>query len=222
VAARDGAYDRPLVLSVAQNEGNVGGGPLAGSVRRLGFRNPADWMGQPHAEAGWSADLRQDQAFSHATFHYPAWRIARAMTQTRSARRWLALWNFTGSHRGVAGHSSELPFLFGNVQWACPRTGGADGENQVTERALRMSEVMMRLMANLVAQNDPGKDYRHATDFDLFPDLPGCTLEPYRLGRPEHWNVIGKNGMDAEKAPVECRFEPYLPGYWLDYLRRLD
>lgn len=221
-AARDGAFDRPLVLSVAQNEGDVGGGPATPYLRRLGLRNEAEWMAQPYADATWSPTLRQDQAFSHSTFHYPAWRIARAMTERRSANRWLALWNFSGSGRGTAGHSSELPYLFGNAQWGCPRTGGADGENQLTERALRMSELMMRMMANLVAQNDPNKDYHHSTDMDLFPNLSGFAMEPYRMGKPENWNVIGKNGQDAEKAPVECRFEPYMAGAWMDYLGRLE
>lgn len=222
-AARDGAYDRPLILSSAQNEGNVtGGGTPTPLVRRLGLRNEADWMRQAYTDDGWTAALRQDYAFSHSTFQYPAWRIARAMAETRSAQSWLALWNFTGSGRGMAGHSSDLPFLFGNVQWACPRSGGADGENQLTERALRMSEQMMRLMAGLVGRNDPSKAYRHDSDFDLFPDLDRFRLEPHDPARPEHWNVIGKNAQGAEKAPVSCRHQPYLRGAWLDYLSRLE
>lgn len=222
-AAKDGAYVKPLIVSSAQNEGNAGGSAaITGLIRRLNVFDEAEWMRQAYTDVAWTADFRQDMAYSHSTFQYPAWRIARGMYQTASSTPYLVLWNFTGSAGGSAGHSSELPFMFGNVQWGCPRTGGADGENQVTARALLMAEGMMQIVANFANSANPNTLYSHATDFDLFATDPGFSLTSYSTALPERWNIIGKNGLNASAAPVQCVHEDYFAGAWLDYLNRLE
>lgn len=222
-AARAGAYTRPLVSLAAQDESNVGSGTTTGLVRRLNVFDEAEWQAQAYVDPAWNEDQRASIAWSHSTFQYPAWRITRAMAETVSAPSWLLLWAFTGSNGSTATHSSDLPFVFGNTQWGCPKTGGVDGENEITLRAIDMSNRMMQAFANYIANGNPNTLYSRGTDFDLFASPGYFTIEQYSMANPERWNVIGRNSATtAASAPVECRYENYLPGAWLDYMGRLE
>lgn len=221
-AAKAGAYTRPLVTLSAHDESNVGGGTTTNLIRRLGVFDEAEWQAQAYVDPAWTEGQRADIAWSHSTFQYPAWRIARAMAETASAASWLLLWAFTGSGGGTAGHSSDLTFLFGNPQWGCPGTGADGDPNKIDARAILMSDRMMQAVANYVANNNPSTLYSRGTDFNLFAAPTYFTLSPYGTANPERWNVIGRNSATtAFAAPVECRHEDYLPGAWLDYLGRL-
>lgn len=238
-AAKAGAYDRNLIVSSAQNEASLladlpdenddaevaeatATSQVNTYVRRLNVMDNTEWMRQDYTPEDWTNTQRRNAAYSQAIFQYPAWRIARAMKQTASATSWLALWNFTGSGRGTAGHSSDLPFIFGNVQWSCGGTGAEGNPNLLTERALRMSNCMQQVMANYVANNDPSAMYSNGTDLDLF-ETPGYfTLVPYDVALPQRWNVFGKNAYNAFEAPIECTHVNYAIGSFVDYEQRLE
>lgn len=240
-AAKAGAYARPLIVSCAAHEASLLSEPddtdagisqTNNYIRRLNVFDRDEWLRQTYTDAGWDTTESRDISYNQAVFHYPAWRIARAMAQTASANRWLCMWNFTasGAANSTAGHSSDVAMMFGNPHWgaggrgtdADPITGAAADPNRLTCRAIDMSNRMMQMLANFVGNGDPGSLYSRGTDFNLFASPGYFSPVQYSTGTPEHWNVIGKNALDAGSAPVECRHEAYFAGAWLDYLDRLE
>lgn len=142
--------------------------------------------------------------YTHAVFGYAAWRVARAAAETGSAAAWLLVNNFSANSIW-AGHSQEVPLMFGNMEW---NVGGVQDFPAATPAGLyanqRMdglyaSEIAMQMLAALAATGDPAGAYSYG-GFDLFADNPPAdggslsldALTSYSMANAGHVNVIGK------------------------------
>lgn len=242
-AAKAGKFTKPIVLAVAENESSISPSfvaepmspaqtankkRIAGNYLRLiRFPQYETWAAQPWVPASWisggSWAEQRRKIYSHCTFHFAAWRVANAMSETGSAPAYLAMWNF--STQGRANHSADVHFLFGNVEWNASMSGTAA---MVTARTLLMADSMMQSMANFAASGgNPNTVYTHAAssaepgttgDFGLFASPVALTLTAYNHAtNPEHWNIWGANNLDPGNNPVQCVHTAYLPGAWLGY-----
>lgn len=142
--------------------------------------------------------------YTHAVFGYPAWRMARAATETASATVWLLLNNFSANSTW-AGHSQEVPLLFGNPSWVVAGLAdfpsatppGVYANNRMD--GLYASGIMMQMFAAVAATGNPEGAYSYA-GFDLFTGNPPAdggslslaSLTPYTLAQPGHHNILGK------------------------------
>jgi len=142
--------------------------------------------------------------YTHAVFGYPAWRMARGMADTASAPVWLLLNNFSANSIW-AGHSQEVPLLFGNPSWVVAGLAdfpsatppGIYANNRMD--GLYASGMMMQMFAAVAATGNPEGSYSYA-GFDLFTGNPPAdggslslaSLTAYTLAQPGHHNILGK------------------------------
>lgn len=104
-----------------------------------------------------------------------------------------------------AGHSQEVPLLFGNPSWVVAglqdfpsaNPPGVYANNRMD--GLYASGMMMQMFAALAATGNPEGSYSYA-GFDLFAgnrpanggSLSLASLTPYSLAQPGHHNILGK------------------------------
>lgn len=194
---------------VSVDYADVGGGAI--NYTGLGHLS-SSWFGRvAHSPNIPSADSLEAEnrrvLYTHAVFGYPAWRVARAATETASATAWLIVNNF--SPNGVwASHSQEVSLMLGNIEWvvagkkefdviATPDPGWYVANYM---DSIYASEFMMQALAALAATGDPDGAYTYL-GFDLFDDpatLPSPasyvqpTFQEYEVANPGYANVIGK------------------------------
>ena len=194
---------------------------LNGWAQRLGYASYTAWKAGAWMPVGGLEGLSSAQyktstdalavdcenrrvLYTHAVFGYPAWRMARAATSTASATVWLMLNNFSANSTW-AGHSQEVPLLFGNPSWVVAGLAdfpsatppGTYANNRMD--GLYASEIMMQMFSALAATGDPEGAYSYA-GFDLFTSNPPAdggslsltSLTAYTLAQPGHHNVLGK------------------------------
>jgi carboxylesterase type B len=194
---------------------------LDGWAQRLGYADYTAWKAGAWQPVGGLMSLSSAQfktsvdalavdcenrrvLYTHAVFGYPAWRMARAATSTGSATVWLMLNNFSANSTW-AGHSQEVPLLFGNPSWVVAGLAdfpsatppGTYANNRMD--GLYASEIMMQMLAGLAATGDPEGSYSYA-GFDLFVSNPPAdggslsltSLTAHTLSQPYHHNVLGK------------------------------
>lgn len=237
-------------------------------AQRLGYATYAAWLAAPWQPVGGLESLSSAQfkasidplaadcepkrvLYTHAVFSYAAWRVARAAAETGSAAAWLLVNNFSANSIW-AGHSQEVPLMFGNVEWI---VGGVQDFPDATPPGLyanqRMdglyaSEMMMQMLAALAATGDPGGAYSYA-GFDLFASNPpadgGSTslaaLTEYTLAQPGHANILGKyfdplNNLNAgtfdglgaldlvSQRDAKLQYGAFMYAAMLDYLDKLE
>ena len=242
-AAKAGRFTKPIVMAVAENESNLAPSFVAepatpeaetdkkrvasNYLRLIHYPQYDTWAAQPWVPASWisggSWAEQRRKIYSHCTFHFAAWRIANAMSETASAPAYLALWNFSTS--GRANHSSDVHFLFGNVEW---NAGMSGAEAMVTARTLLMADAMMQRLANFAASGgNPNTAYAYVAsgaeptttgDFSLFAAPVALTMTAYNHAtNPEHWNILGANDLTPGDNPAQCVHASYLPGAWIGY-----
>jgi carboxylesterase type B len=194
---------------------------LDGWAQRLGYATYAAWKAGAWQPVGGLSALSSAQyktsidplavdcenrrvLYTHAVFGYPAWRMARAMAATASAPVWLILNNFSANSTW-AGHSQEVPLLFGNPSWVVAGLQDFPGANPPgvypnnRMDGLYVSSMMMHMFAALAATGDPEGSYSYA-GFTLFAGNPPAnggslslsSLTAYTLSQPGHHNVLGK------------------------------
>lgn len=223
-AAKDTKLLKPLLISACENEATVAGdyaswsdATTSGYTRNLNLEDYDQWQKLAWINGGWSATEHRRLIYNHSAFQYPAWRIARAMFTTASATAYLMLWGFSGA--STADHSTDIHYLFGNVEW---NVGMSGAEAKVTARMLEMADGMMQLFANMAANQNPNTAYSSATDFDLFATPPAFTVTAYDTASEYHWNVAGSvTAGGAGTAPIAIANTAYFGGAWADYLSRL-
>lgn len=194
---------------------------LDGWAQRLGYADYAGWVAGAWQPIGGLQSLPSAQfktsidplavdcenrrvLYTHAVFGYPAWRMARAATETASATVWLLLNNFSANSIW-AGHSQEVPLIFGNPSWVVAGLQDFPSANPPGTYAnnrmdgLYASEIMMQMLAGLAATGNPDGAYSYA-GFDLFVSNPPAdggslslaSLTANTLAQPGHHNVLGK------------------------------
>lgn len=243
-AAKAAKFTKPIVMAVAENESNLlssfpeepAATPEAREAKRrvasnllrlINYPQYEVWAAQPWVPASWisggSWAEQRRKIYSHCTFHFAAWRIANAMSETGSAPAYLALWNF--STQGRANHSSDVHYLFGNVEWNAAMSGT---EAMVTARTLLMADAMMQSMANFAASGgNPNTAYAYAAsaaeptttgDWNLFASPVTHTMVAYNHATNlNHWNIWGQDDLTPGNNAVQCVHAAYLPGAWADY-----
>lgn len=243
-AAKAGRFTKPIVMAVAENESNLlssfpdepAATPEAQEAKRrvasnllrlIQYPQYEVWAAQPWVPAAWisggSWAEQRRKIYSHTTFHFAAWRIANAMSETASGTCYLALWNF--STQGRANHSSDVHYLFGNVEWNASMSGA---EAMVTVRTLQMADAMMQSMANFAASGgNPNAAYAYAAsaaeptttgDWNLFASPVTHTMVAYNHAtKLNHWNIWGQDDLSPGDNAAQCVHAAYLPGAWTDY-----
>jgi hypothetical protein len=168
-------------------------------VYRLGQLAESFWISVLVINVGDTENRRV--LFTDAVFGYPAWRIARACTETGSAPAWL-LKNNQSLNAIFAGHSAMVSYLFGTTEW---QVSGVLGDGATADTNLHMdgilsAEIMMQKLAAHAATGNPNGAY-HYDGFNLFSDpatLPTDggsitgSMTPYALTQPDMADTFGK------------------------------
>jgi len=207
-AARAGALaDVPLVISVCGNEAslqgvsrvdqpfsyNADGGAEVVSQNWAAIRGIAPW-------SNWSDEEQKRMLYQLAIWAAPA----RAVAQAHAAQgndAWALWWNYKSPGNGgdYAGHSSDMAYLFGNVQW---QTGlASDGETaRIHEQDVRCAELMAQSLLGLAVNGDPALPWAGATNLrQWLPPLTTWAWQAYEVPR-RNWNVIGTTARAANGA----------------------
>lgn len=218
-AAAAGAFTKPVVFVTAENEATMAtdhptwGAGVAGNYLRL-LRVPSfqDWERAPWMPA-WSTVEKNRQAYQHSIWHWPAWRMARAAAMAGNAYTYLMFWGFGA---GAAPHTGDVTYIFGNLEWSA----GMDGtQARVTERMVRMSDGIMRLIRNLAYNGNPNTNAAASSQtFNLFATRPSFPLAAYTEVNTSYWNIAGSTAtLGGGTAPVQITHAEYLPGAWSYY-----
>lgn len=229
-AARSGAFDKPCIIAVMEHEASQAGDYAAWSnetasnyVRRLNYFSFEEWEKAAWVPGSWSAEEKRRQVYNHSVWFYPAWRIAKAITDVSGVRAYLCLWGFANS---TSRHGTAVEFTFGNLEWHVGLYGGVTTpyEARVTERMLKMSVGWMQLVVNLAYNEDPAiAAPACAQSFKLYASPPALSLQQWSGANPERWNVVGDAGAltASGTAPVQIVNQDYLAGAWLDYFGKM-
>lgn len=217
-----GGIEKPLWCNVAASEAHGLVGDMAavnhtGLARRLGFFDYVEWKTQPWAPAGGLWEHGR-VLYAHATFVYPAWRIARGMADTDSAPVWLSMWGISGDGQPWASHTSDLGFINGAIEW---RVALAGDEARISARLMLAVDAMQQAFANYCASGDPNTHYGYPGDWSLFAAPVAFGLAEYSLADPYTWNIFGTNSEGQTlDAPVQCIQGEWFAGAMAAYFDR--
>lgn len=215
--------DIPMVVGFAEHEASLVGGatPTINEnyfASLLGFMTAAQLYTSAGYDGAWSSDERKRILYRHAVFELPARLIAEAHADNGNDT-WLYFWNYADGGQTYAGHSTDMAYLFGNVEWSVALTAEtADAEAKVTAQCLLMSDGMMKSLVAFARAGDPDEAYTAENGFDLFAtEWSASNSWTAYTSATKTVNIIGKEARNATDAPATLTAKAS-PTWWHSYM----